>query len=441
MRINFNDNSQKPVAFGYNPKLNQELEAVLKSNSGDVFKRVDLLNDLCNETEKEIETNIAKRSSVLEIEPLISFLTGIKASLAETVDELFPTLKFSEKESAHYWKEGRVRSKEWKNNLAEEIKFRTGDLDELEDEEGLEGLGHTCGSSKKDFTSEFMPNDESPKGFSSIGGMETLIKDLNEKIVYPIKNPEEAKLNAIEYGTKFPRATLLYGPPGCGKTFIAEAIAREANVPFFKLKVSIQGSKYINETSQNYEKFFENIAKKSQETGKPCVLFIDELDGLSKQRGSNDDSEDLKQIGTLLDLINNARNRGIIIVGATNKHTLIDEAIKNRFDNQVFVGMPDELTRVEVLKKSLEGRAKASDLLNSKEGLSAVAKKMADFSNRTICDLTEKVTLIARDDGRRQVRKEDYFQVIDKSQHLKIKAGNDDYKAISNRKVGFGEAV
>ena len=269
--------------------------------------------------------------------------------------------------------------------------------------------------------------------------MESVKQGLNDKLIFPIKDPEMAKFDELEYGKTLPRATLFFGPPGNGKTFLAEATAREAEVPLFKLKISQSGSKYINTTSKNYEKAFDIVAAKSQETNKPCILFIDEMDGLTKTRNGESDEEDLKQIGTLLDLINGARSRGIIVIGATNKHDLLDEAIKSRFDNQVFIGMPDKETRKAVLKKALEGKTKATALLASEKDLDAVATAFDGFSNRTITDLTPQAAMIARNDGRRNLTKDDYLEVIQKSQALKIKDGNRDYLAKKSNAIGFSQ--
>lgn len=269
--------------------------------------------------------------------------------------------------------------------------------------------------------------------------MEKLKTDLYDKLISPIKDPEAAALDLLEYGKKLPRATLFFGPPGNGKTFLAEAIAREAEVPFYKLKISKAGSKYINETSGNYEAVFAAIEAKSKEINKPCILFMDEIDGLGRNRDGQSSEEDLKQIGTLLDLINEARSRGIIVIGATNKPDILDEAIKSRFDNQVFIPMPDKETRKAVLRKVLEGKTKAEELLRSELDLDSIATAFEGFSNRTITDLASQAAMIAKNDGRRNITKEDYLAVISKSKSLKVKDGNKDYLPPQQSKMGFSQ--
>lgn len=417
--------SKKQVNFGYNQEVNKQLITLLDKGPGDYFGRVKGLVEFCNSTEDLIAQRTMEKNSSFETDPLIAMLFDIKPTLCDLVDELFPNLHFAQKEIKSYSKEGKKALFDWKQELAEEL----GDVEN-------DAVPVTEGKVQDKFH-EFEPNSESPKGFSSLGGMDELKQSLYDKIIFPILEPEKAKLDEVEYGKKFPRATLLYGPPGCGKTFIAEAVAREAGVPFYKLKISKLGSHYQNLTASNYQGLFDAIAEKSKKTGKPCILFIDELEGVTKNRNAFDNSDETKQVDVLLDLINEARSRGIIVIGATNKYDLVDEAIKSRFDNQEFVGLPDKITRKEVLKKSLANRSKAVDLLNLEEDLTLIAERFDGFSNRSICDLSEKAAAVARKDGRRQITKEDYINIIAKSQNLKVKNGNDDYKPEVARKVGF----
>ena len=461
MRIQ-NNNGNTNIAFGYNKALNKRLKTLLiKSSSPFAYSLLDL-NRYCNVTEDAIDANFRKGRSFAELEALIGLFVRAKKSLIDVVEEHFPSLRYAERESLSYLTEDTSRAKLWKYDVGQEIvdEFPERVFDDAEIEKALREeqpispplapltnnleppkntiVACSVAGKSNDIIRESLPNSESPQGFSSIGGMDDLKRILHDSIVLPIKDPEMARLDEIEYGKKMPRATLLYGPPGCGKTFFAEAIAREADVPFFKLKISELGSEYINKTSKNYEVAFEAVETKVREIGKPCILFIDELDGLSKHRGGSDSTEDLKQLGTLLDLINNARSRGIVIIAATNKHKLVDEAVRNRFDNQVFVPMPNQSTVIEVLRKKLQHVSKAAWLLASENDLSDIAQKAEGFSTRTITDFISKVATIARADSRRDITKGDFLKVIEESQALKIQEGVEGYKATTNkRRIGF----
>lgn len=429
-----NHSKTNQITFGYNKALNQELKTVLTNNSTDLFKQIASLNEFCNTTEEALERSLAKKAPITETSPLTGILIDAKCTLVAAIEEHFPFLNYGKREVSQYEKRAMTTKTEWLQDLVDEIKAETGEFEETSSDTVARAYGR---KNAETILGEYKANSSSPKGLISLGGMDELKQRLNDKIIFPIKSPEEAKLDEIEYGKKFPRATLLFGPPGCGKTYVAEAIAREADVPFFKLKISQLGSEYQNKTSNNFEKLFSDIEGQSKETGKPCILFIDEIEGLTKNRGRNDEAEELKQIGTLLDLIGTARERGIIVIGATNKYDLVDEAIKNRFDYQDFIGLPDTKTIKEVIKLSLQGRSKAVDLLQSDEALTNIAEKMQGFSNRTICDLSEHAALRARNDNRRNITAEDYLKVIESSQHLKIKDGNVGYKPTVSREAGL----
>lgn len=422
------------INFGYNKSLNKTLRKTLSSEKTEFNNLMLELNKFCNTTEESLLLR-TKRQEPDEsgffdkkTETLIDVFMEAKGSLASAIKEHFPILDFAKKEARHYetaskgdWDTWQGEASEMLLDIADDFAIKANSSAEEMGEEFSSGFTKTAQKVAKDKISEYLPTSESPKGFASLGGMQKLKDSFNDKIIFPIQNPEMAKLDELEYGKKFPRASLLIGPPGCGKTFIAEAVAREADVPFYVLKLGKQGSIYVNGTSLNYESAFEAVAKRAEETKKPCVLFLDELEGLTPDRGGKgvDDSK-AEQVGTLLDLINSARSRGIVLIGAGNKYKSIDEAIRNRFDFQEYVGLPDKPTRIEVIKKALEGRTKATDLLSSEENLAEIAEKLDKFPNRSIVDLTNSASLTARSDGRRQLTKEDFFETITKNQNLRI---------------------
>ena len=446
LKVSATNVKKNSESFGYSAHLNKRLQTTLSQQApSDYVKSLGQLNNFCNTLEKTISQKFFK-ASVSETDPLIDMFIGLKTTLVDMIEEYFPHLDYLSREVMHYEKESLSPKSQWKAEISNALMGKIPRFFAISGEEGEDALSSSVGAKAsggaKNIINEFLPNTESPKGFSSLGGMKALQNDLRDKIISPITDPETAALDLLEYGKKLPRATLFFGPPGNGKTFLAEATAREAGVPFFKLKISEAGSKYINETSENYEAAFATVEAKSKEINKPCILFIDEIDGLGRNRDGQSNEEDLKQIGTLLDLINEARNRGVIVIGATNKHDMIDSAIKSRFDNQVFIGMPDKDTRKEVLKKSLEGKIKAENLLNSELDLDSIAEAFEGFSNRAITDLASQVAMIARNDGRRNISKDDYLTVIKKSQALKIMNGNKDYLPQNGtRTMGFERTI
>lgn len=425
------------INFGYNEEANKRLREKLKNNKmyKPMLPTLIQTHNLCMDTENLIRKS-EKRGDIDTVEGLKDMFLNIKCTFTQTVDMMFPELNYLKKELNTYSKEADNLIENNENNEDHWLLWLRDDLDpdmsdfEFDEDEITElqssgaGVSSLSNNNVKDLNNVleiYSPNKWSPVGMSSMGGMEELKAEIEDKLIYPIKNPEAAKLDEIEYGKRFPRGILFYGPPGCGKTFTVECVAQELGIPLLKLKVGKAGSEYVNGTSKNYENAFNAAAKMSEQNNTPILLFIDEMDGLTHTRDKESSAEDLKQIGTLLNLIETARDRGIVVVGATNKYDIVDEAIKARFDSQIYIGLPDEKTRADVLKVSLQSRTKGLALANSPEELKKVAEITNGFPNRALSILTDKAALIARADGRRDMKAEDYFGVVEANQNLKVK--------------------
>lgn len=482
MRIH---NITTPITFGYDKKLDSELRQKIKNDTTtppELIKTIKGLSSFCNSTEKMLnDVGVVGEIDYSNNLPSLLYgtLTPAKITLAGLVENAYPDLDYTKREYDSYIREaGEIIQKtgsvySWQFGLAAELgmslppediggedneeyidiesKAINGDVDNQEAGElspdqwmKLHNMQSRNDAKTKEETpiseiiQKFEPGLSSPTGFESIGGMDNLKEELYDKIIYPALNPEEAKLDFEEYGKRYPRGIMLYGPPGCGKTFILEALSQEAKLPLFKLKISKAGSKYINETSKNYQSAFDYVAQEAERTGKPCIMFIDEVDGMTKGRDGEASEESLKQMGTLLNLIETARDRNIIVVAATNKYDIIDEAIRRRFDSQVYVGMPDTETREAVLYKTLAQRLKGIPLAESPEDLREIALKTQGFPSSALVILTDIASNTARKDGRRPIKKEDYLDAIEKSQNLKI----DERNYQSNRArpaIGFNQ--
>ena len=483
MRIQY---TNTPTTFGYNKQLNKDLKQKIKNDTvtnPDLLKTISSLNNFCNSTEDRLnKCDVEYDGDVTKKDKLASLLYGslspAKITLAGLVDATYPELNYTQREYDSYIAEaneivdtkGEVYT--WQFGLAAELGFilpPEGTLDDPSESEndGSKGFeiteasdltpeqwqklfeaeqmsgkkGPVVNKDEKPITEiiqKFEPTISSPTGFESIGGMDSLKEELYDKIIFPALHPEEARLDFEEYGKRYPRGIMLYGPPGCGKTFILEALSQEAKLPLFKLQISKAGSKFINETSNNYQRAFDYVAEYSKQLGIPSIMFIDEVDGLTKGRNGEASEESLKQMSTLLNLIETARDRNIIVVAATNKYDIVDEAIRRRFDSQVYVGMPDEDTREAVLYKTLAQRLKGIPLAESPEDLKEIAKMTKGFPSSALVILTDIASNTARKDGRRPIRKEDYFEAIEQNQNLKI----DERQYQSNRTrptIGFSQ--
>ena len=463
------------TTFGYNRALNKELINRLNDDTEHnkiYINNVRRLNNLCNSAEHNLRTSVAKNSADQNI--LFDIFVALKSTLAKTVEEHFPELNFAKREAKNYYKEDNaimiknnynIFDKTWQYSIASNLdeisthnalaKCEKNNIDEPKEIEMAKRARRARIKRIKTFDTKDVVNKEealeipsviekytptysSPKGFKSMGGMKELKEDLYDKIIYPATHPEEAELDLIEYGKRPPRGILFYGPPGCGKTMTAEAVSTEANLPMFKLKISRAGSQYINQTSKNYQEAFDFVEDYARKLSTPCIMLIDEVDGITKGRENKSSGEDLKQMSTLLNLIEGARDRNIIIIGTTNKYDIVDEAIRRRFDDQIYVGMPDEITRTEILKDTLSKWTKGQSLANNDSDITEIAKSTIGFPSSAIVILADKASNKARKDGRREIKKEDFLEEIKLNENLKIR--EDKYKNNVQRKpVGYSQ--
>lgn len=209
-----------------------------------------------------------------------------------------------------------------------------------------------------------------PHSLDEIGGMKEAKQALYESII--MANDPEIKALNEENGIEAPNGVLLYGPPGCGKTFIMKAVAAEAKLPLYQMKMSEMGSKYINETSNNIKSVFEQLKTKFEKTGEPSILFLDECDSFfSSNMGMGGNSERNQDLNTLKEEMNNAGRNGIIIVAATNEIQNINPAIlrDGRFDTKILVDLPDAEARYDIIKKDLAKHKLTSELAGDEDGL------------------------------------------------------------------------
>jgi len=182
--------------------------------------------------------------------------------------------------------------------------------------------------------------------FDKVGGMESLKEEIRLGIIYPFLQPELYK----KYGKKIGGGILLYGPPGCGKTFIARATAGEINASFISVGIEEILDMYMGQSEKNISNIFKEARVKA-----PSVIFFDEVDALSTDRMKNNGKTSvINQFLTEMDGIED-NNQNLMIIGATNTPWQVDAAFKRpgRFDKIIFVPPPDKIARAEIFKLNL----------------------------------------------------------------------------------------
>ena len=195
-----------------------------------------------------------------------------------------------------------------------------------------------------------IPVKKKGEGFSAVAGMEELKQQLREEVIEPLHNPEEY----YRYGVTIPNGMLLYGPPGCGKTFFAKHFAEEVGFNYMYITPATLKSRYVNATQENIANMF-----KEAEANAPTVIFIDEMNELVPNRDNRDVNEMSRSaVNEMLAQMDRTGEKGIFIIGATNYPNMIDPAIlrAGRLDKKYYIGVPDTEARIALFRLYLEKR-------------------------------------------------------------------------------------
>ncbi|MEM0473507.1 MAG: CDC48 family AAA ATPase [Candidatus Aenigmatarchaeota archaeon] len=220
--------------------------------------------------------------------------------------------------------------------------------------------------------------------WSDIGGMDDIKNELKESIEWPLKMSEKFK----KIGITPARGILLYGPPGCGKTLLAKAVATESNANFISVKGPELLSKWVGESEKHIRELFRRAKQVA-----PAIIFFDEIDALAPKRGrSASDTASEKIVSQLLTEMSGIEDLdGVVVIAATNRPDMVDPALlrPGRFDKQILVMPPDEKTRLKILEiKTKKMPIKGVDL---KE----LAKKTEGFSGADLDALVREAGMNA----------------------------------------------
>ena len=222
--------------------------------------------------------------------------------------------------------------------------------------------------------------------FSDVAGADEAKQELEEVVEF-LKHPK--KYN--ELGAKIPKGVLLFGPPGTGKTLLAKAVAGEAGVPFFSISGSDFVEMFVGVGASRVRDLFDQAKKHA-----PCIVFIDEIDAVGRQRGAglgggHDEREQtLNQM--LVEMDGFAANEGIIIIAATNRPDILDPALlrPGRFDRQIVVDRPDVKGRLAILKVHIKGKP-----VDKNVDLEVLARRTPGFTGADLSNLVNEAALLA----------------------------------------------
>ncbi|WP_103604636.1 ATP-dependent metallopeptidase FtsH/Yme1/Tma family protein [Campylobacter concisus] len=236
--------------------------------------------------------------------------------------------------------------------------------------------------------------------FSDVAGISEVKSELSE-IVDFLKNPQKYR----NFGIKMPKGVLMIGPPGVGKTLVAKAVAGEANVPFFYQNGASFVQIYVGMGAKRVRELFSRAKSYA-----PSIIFIDEIDAVGKSRGGtrNDEREaTLNQLLTEMDGFED--NSGVIVIAATNRIEMIDEALlrSGRFDRRIFLSMPDFNDRVAILNTYLKDK-------NCEVVAEDIAKMSVGFSGAALSTLVNEAAINALRNGESVLKMRDFEAVLNK---------------------------
>jgi SpoVK/Ycf46/Vps4 family AAA+-type ATPase len=229
---------------------------------------------------------------------------------------------------------------------------------------------------------------EGPKvTLADVAGMQEVKRRLNLAFLAPMRNPELMKA----FGKTTRGGLLMYGPPGCGKTFIARATAGELGAHFLAVGLSDVLDMYVGNSEKNLHEIFETARRKS-----PCVLFLDEIDALGRKRSQmrNSSGNVINQLLSEMDGVN-AKNEGVFVLAATNHPWDVDTALRRpgRLDRTLLVLPPDLEARASLLEMSLRDRPVQNIDVNG------LAKTTEDFSGADLAHLADSASELAMEDS------------------------------------------
>ncbi|XP_033095671.1 transitional endoplasmic reticulum ATPase-like isoform X3 [Anneissia japonica] len=223
--------------------------------------------------------------------------------------------------------------------------------------------------------------------WQDIGGLDNVKRELQELVQYPVEHPDKF----LKFGMTPSKGVLFYGPPGCGKTLLAKAIANECQANFISIKGPELLTMWFGESEANVRDVFDKARQAA-----PCVLFFDQLDSIAKSRGGNlgdaggASDRVINQVMTEIEGMGSKKN--VFIIGATNRPDIIDSAIlrPGRLDQLIYIPLPDDASRLSILTANLRKSPVAKDV-----NLEYIAKMTHGFSGADLTEICQRACKLA----------------------------------------------
>lgn len=248
-------------------------------------------------------------------------------------------------------------------------------------------------------------NEKNKVTFKSVAGNNEAKEDLEEVVEF-LKTPKKFE----DVGARIPKGVLLVGPPGTGKTMLAQAVAGEADVPFFSISGSEFVEMFVGVGASRVRDLFAKAKKNA-----PCIIFVDEIDAVGRRRGSgmgggHDEREQtLNQI--LVEMDGFEKGENVIVLAATNRADVLDPALlrPGRFDRRVYIGLPDRKDREAILKVHFAKKPLAKDV-----DIDALAAKTAGSSGADLANMANESAIVAARNNRKEIINADVTEALEK---------------------------
>ena len=369
------------IDFGYARFLSQSNKDFLKDGLNPFYQANEAFNKVFS-VQSDVFSVGALYYHLLEgLPPWFVEISKYKADSIKledaVIEERKKPLKFSSVTDQHTQN---IISKALQQNAENRFKSVTDFIKAINGEMEVQQL-----SSPQEVSKPKLKEIKKGKGFSAIAGMQEL-KDTIQLDVIDALNEKE---RYAEYGLTIPNGMLLYGPPGCGKTFFAERMAEEIGFNFYQLKPSDIQSKYVNESQEKIKNLFDEARENA-----PSIIFIDELDAVVPNRdNSNVNHMNTSAVNEFLAQMNNCGDDGIFIIGATNRPNSIDPAIlrAGRLDKVIYIPPPDLEARELIFKLYLEKRPREVGLNYSE--LAKATENYVSSDIKFLCDEASRKAL------------------------------------------------